>query len=57
MSNNSAFDNKQPRQAAPVARSISYSSMEGGAEASGFLDILGSVAKHALPVIAGALGA
>lgn len=56
MSNNS-FDNKLPRQAAPVARSISHSSMANGVEASGFFDILKSVGQVALPIASQLLGA
>jgi len=56
MSNN-AFDNKMPRQAAPVARNISYSSMANGVEASGFFDILKSVGQVALPIASQLLGA
>ena len=55
MSNNS-FDNKLPRQAAPVARSISHSSMGNGVEASGFFDILKTVGQAALPVVGQLLG-
>lgn len=55
MSNNS-FDNKLPRQAAPVARSISHSSMGAGVEASGFFDILKTVGQAALPVVGQLLG-
>ena len=56
MSNNS-FDNKMPRQAAPVARSISHSSMANGVEASGFLDVLKSIGQVALPIASQLLGA
>jgi hypothetical protein len=53
---NNSFDNKLPRQAAPVARSISHSSMTTGADASGFFDILKSVGQVALPIASQLLG-